>query len=108
MLPIPDEITAKAAAAHPSYAQLTMPANTYENQDYSVATLGVVYPIAATAAMPDDVAYEICRIMHENQAEGAEKYSVVGQFNPESVNLDYGAPFHPGAVKYWKEIGWMK
>ena len=56
---------------------------------------------------PDDLVYELVKIWYENLDEMVKtnpywKYPTV---YPEMVTMQYGIPYHPGAIKYWKEQG---
>ena len=106
LIPLPDEITKKALANRRYWYQTTIPANTYPKQDYPVATIGTVLFWGTTTRLPDDVAYEICKIMHQNYKEGVGMYQPYGQF--QDLFVDFIVPFHPGAEKYWKEVGLLK
>jgi TRAP transporter TAXI family solute receptor len=107
VIPVPKEIARKAAEKSRSWFPSTMPANTYPRQDYPVSTVGLILFWGATTDLPNEVAYEICKIMHVHQKEGAEMWGPFGQFAPD-LFVDFGVPLHQGAEKYWKEIGWLK
>ena len=59
--------------------------------------------------MPDDVAYAITKAVCENRDAIVADHKAMAGFvakdawRPENV----GIPLHPGAVKYYKEKGWM-
>jgi len=106
VIPIPEDIAKKAATEDVSYYISTMPANTYPKQDYPVSTLGPVLFWGTTTRLPNEVAYEICKIVHQHYKEGVEMFKPFGQFT--ALFRDFGILYHPGAEKYWKESGMMK
>lgn len=106
LIPIPDEVAKKAVAKNPAWSRITVPANTYPKQDYPAPTIGYVTLWATTTRLPDEVAYEICKISHENYKEGVEMFKPYGDFKDLFVDLE--VPYHPGAAKYWKEVGLLK
>jgi uncharacterized protein len=106
VISIPTEIAKKAAEEDVSWFASTMPANTYPKQDYPVSTVGLVLFWGTTTRLSNEVAYEICKIVHQHYKEGVEMFKPFGQFS--DLFKDFGIPYHPGAEKYWKEIGWIK
>lgn len=58
--------------------------------------------------LPQELVYRITKIIHQNLPKLAE---TVGFFKYPRDHSDFlvkdlaGAPFHPGAVRYWKEVG---
>jgi hypothetical protein len=103
---LPDEVIKKALMDKRYWYKTTIPTNQYPKQDYPVSTIGVVLFWGTTTRLPDDVAYEICKIMHQNYKEGVGMYQPYGQF--QDLFVDFIVPFHPGAEKYWKEVGLLK
>lgn len=82
----------------------------YDGDTYFTADIGGPY-LAATTAMSDDTAYEVTRILHEQLEAMAEDVAVVRWIldaGVENLVQPLGdLPFHPGAVRYWQEIGAM-
>lgn len=68
---------------------------------------GTASGFAADKEMPDDVVYEICRIIYEN----ADKFQEYGQalgFISQETMADWGLPekdIHPGALQFYKDKG---
>jgi TRAP transporter TAXI family solute receptor len=90
----------------PLYVRDVIPAKSYpgQNADARVAT---IWNILVTGAdTPDHVAYNIVKTMFEKKAEmvlvhkEAENFDLKYQTNEAIV-----IPFHPGAVKYFRERG---
>ncbi len=106
VISIPLEIAKNAAGEDISWYPSSMPANIYPKQDYSVNTVGLVLFWGTTTRLPNEVAYEICKVVHQYYKEGVEMFKPFGQFT--DLFKDFGVPYHPGAEKYWKESGLMK
>lgn len=67
--------------------------------------------LGTTAALADDQAYEIARVMHKELANIAELVPVLKSNLANPASLAQGTdpfPYHPGAAKYWREVGFMK
>ena len=106
LLSFSDEDYAKINAVGPEYAQYTIPAGTYTNQNEEVKTVGVKCALIASAELDEETVYNIVKTMYDNYEE------IVGSHKAlETVtlaNATYGltpVPFHPGAVKFYEEMG---
>lgn len=81
-------------------------ADTYDNQDGDIVTVGQFSGIAIDANVSEDDAYELTKALWENLDELKEGQAVAEQFDPElAVQGRADVPLHPGAEKYYKEIG---
>lgn len=60
----------------------------------------------ASTHMPEDQAYLIIKTIHENWAELRRDYTQMSSVAPEEVvPVDFTHPFHPGAIRYYREAG---
>ena len=55
--------------------------------------------------MPDDVVYSIVKMLHESKDELVKGQPVFRNFDPKGMNEEIGVPWHPGAIKFYKEGG---
>jgi TRAP-type uncharacterized transport system substrate-binding protein len=56
---------------------------------------------------PDEVAYDLAKAIDENH--GALKWFIrIYTYDPKTVWQNFGVPLHPGAEKYYQEVGYMK
>lgn len=64
------------------------------------------YLVLANSKVSDDAAYKLAKIMHDNKAALAAGFGALSGFDPARMAKDMGpVKFHPGAIKYYKEIG---
>ena len=64
------------------------------------------YLVLANDKVPDDVVYKLTKLMHDHKAELAANFGALSGFDPNRMSKDMGpVQFHPGAIKYYKEIG---
>ena len=64
------------------------------------------YLVLTNDKVADDVAYKLAKIMHDNRAALAAGFAGLSGFDPARMAKDTGVvQFHPGAIKYYKEIG---
>lgn len=64
----------------------------------------------ANPKMSDDVVYQVTKAIHEGKGALAKTFRPFGLFDPSKMAKPVkGTQFHPGAIKYYKEIGlWPK
>ncbi len=90
------------------YGIATMPANSFNKQEKDIVCAGISTSLVTTAALPDEIAYRIVKQVYENKEQLRLGHSGFAGFNtdlcatPESTG---NLPLHPGAEKYYKEIG---
>ena len=59
--------------------------------------------------VPDDIVYTVTKTLYNNKAELVKTFRPMALFNPKRMARPLkGVPFHPGAVKFYKEVGLMK
>jgi uncharacterized protein len=64
------------------------------------------YLVLANSKVEDDVVYKLTKLMHGHKAELAANFGALAGFDPKRMAKDMGpVQFHPGAVKFYKEIG---
>ena len=63
------------------------------------------YMLFTSAALADDDAYKLAKTLHENKAELAAAVPAFKGFNPQQMAPDLGVPYHPGAVRFYKDVG---
>jgi len=86
----------------------TMPSGVYRGQNYPVKGIGVRSHIIVRSDMPDDVAYAIVKTIAENVKRYPIVYKAMEMVKLTDLAKDVGIPFHPGALKYYKEKGLIK
>jgi TRAP transporter TAXI family solute receptor len=63
------------------------------------------YVIMAGTQMSDDNAYKIAKLLYESQGKLAAVGKAFGLYDKSKLASNRGVPFHPGAIKYYKEKG---
>jgi TRAP transporter TAXI family solute receptor len=97
-------------ALHARYdaAQLPLaviPARSYPGQDEDVPTVGCATLLVVDARMSETLAYEITRAVLEHTAELAAIHPIARGWTPESAAQGSPVPFHPGAIRFFRERG---
>ena len=55
------------------------------------------------AKVPDDVVYKVIETMEAGKGEMISIAPNLREFSAAGLNKDYGFPYHPGALKYFKD-----
>ncbi len=99
----------KLIAEKPYYAQATIPGGMYPGNPDATQTYGVLATVVASSKAPADTVYQVVRAVFENFDEFKKLHPALGVLRPESMVKDgLSAPLHEGAVRYYKEKGWIK
>ena len=99
----------KLVAANAYYAKATIPAGMYKGNDQATQTYGVLGTFVTSAKQSDDMVYTLVKAVFENFDDFKKLHPALGILKTENMIKDgLSAPLHPGAVKYYKEKGWMK
>ena len=93
-------------AEYPFFYEHTIPAGTYrgQEQDYQGLDVGSMH-LVASAAADEELVYQITKAIYENRRQVAQIHPAGNAINPENIVRDTGVEFHPGAVRYYREIG---
>jgi TRAP transporter TAXI family solute receptor len=64
------------------------------------------YLVLTNAKVADDVVYKLAKLLHDHPKELAANFGALSGFQPSRMAKDMGpVQFHPGAIKYYKEVG---
>lgn len=89
----------------PELSDSLIPKNTYKSMPGDQKTVGVYNFGIAHKDMPDDVAYKIVKAVLENNDRMVKGHSAAVETLAKNADRNAFLPFHPGAVKYYKEKG---
>lgn len=91
---------------YPFFRPATIPADTYRGQseDFEGLDVGSMHLITA-ADLDEELVYQMTRVLYENRDQVAERHPAGRSINPANVVRPTGTDFHPGAIRYYKEIG---
>jgi hypothetical protein len=87
------------------YTRLTVPRDAYPGLPADVAVVGVANLLVVHQDMPEQLAYDITRLLFEHQAELVAVHREAANLKPATETTASPAPFHPGAIRYYRERG---
>ncbi|MDW3183211.1 TAXI family TRAP transporter solute-binding subunit [Roseobacter sp.] len=85
--------------------KLVIPAGTYAGQDSDITTTSLPVAAFTTTAMSDDVAYQLTKTFWEQREKMGEAAPWWNGVN-EGLMSSITSKLHPGAIRYYKEIGY--
>jgi TRAP transporter TAXI family solute receptor len=89
----------------PEFGPAKIAAGTYRLMDKDYVTVGVPNFVIGRADLPDDLIYQLVKAVFENQPRLVKATSAASDTLPQNVVKNTFLPFHPGAVRYYREIG---
>jgi hypothetical protein len=99
----------KLVKAHAYYAHATIPGGMYPGNDQDTKTYGVLATVVSSSKVPAATVYAVTKAVFDNFDEFKKLHPAFAQLKPENMVKDgLSAPLHDGAVKYYKEKGWIK
>jgi TRAP transporter TAXI family solute receptor len=91
------------------YARATIPGGLYPNNPQATETYGVLATFVSSSKTSSDSIYAVTKAVFDNFDEFKKLHPALANLKPENMIKDgLSAPLHDGAVKYYKEKGWIK
>ncbi|MFT7371483.1 MAG: TRAP transporter TAXI family solute receptor [Oleiphilaceae bacterium] len=88
------------------YREATIPAGMYRGTDREVKTFGVGATFVASRLTPDEVVYQLTKVVFENLLEFKQLHPAFNDLQKKQmVNKSLSAPLHSGAMRYYREVG---
>ena len=109
LVPLTGPVIDKLVADKPYYAKVTIPAGLYPNNPQATSTYGVLATVVASAKTPPETVYQVTKAVFDNFDEFKKLHPALANLSPQNMIKDgLSAPLHEGAVRYYKEKGWMQ
>jgi len=91
------------------YAKATIPGGLYPNNPEATQTYGVLATMVSSSKVPAETIYAVTKAVFDNFDEFKKLHPALANLDPKNMVKDgLSAPLHDGAVKYYKEKGWVK
>ncbi|MBK9115399.1 MAG: TAXI family TRAP transporter solute-binding subunit [Betaproteobacteria bacterium] len=105
LVPVDDKTMGALAKQNPGYHKMIIKAGTYPKQDKDVPVIGYSTHVVVACDLPEDTVYRMTKAMAANVGTMAAVVKSIGGLTAKDMAVDIGVPFHPGATKYYKEVG---
>ncbi len=90
------------------YHEAVIPKGTYKGQDADVKTIGVPVVFVTMDTMDEKLVYAITKSLFEKKADLVAVHKEAKKLNLKTATGLSEIPFHPGAIRYYKEHGAWK
>lgn len=108
LLPIEGDVAKKVMDKYPFYVPAKVPANAYKGVTQDVNTIAVLSTIVVREDLDTDLVYWLTKTLVEQQAELAQAHAKGKELSKDSITKGLTVPLHPGAEKYYREVGILR
>ncbi len=106
VIPIPDDILKKLKdEGYIFYVRQVLPKDTYKGVTEDTPTLAVKAILVASADLPEDVVYEMTKVLFDNVETLRAVHQKARYISLDTALDGMSIPLHPGAYKYYTEKG---
>ena len=96
------------ATVGPVWTGVTIPSNTYKGQNSAVSTIGGYAVFVSRPELDETLAYSIVKAVYDHQKEFWSYHAGAKSWTLENTVAMWAIPYHPGAIRYYKEKGIWK
>ncbi len=108
LLSLSSEVIDKMVKNYRGFEPFTLPVGCYKGVDQAAKGITTNVVLIVREDMPDDVAYVIAKKIAENWDRYVTVTKAMAIGKVSDMGKDFGFQFHPGALKFYKEKGWVK
>lgn len=105
LIPVPDDFFTALREDYPPYFRLSIPGGTYDGVTEDTPTYGLANGLVISADVPEERVYQMTKAVFENLDALAGVHPAFGKMSVDTVLNGFGSPLHPGALRYYREIG---
>lgn len=106
LIPVSADVVAKVGDA--AYQPAMIPANTYGGQTAAIPTAAITNYLVTHSGVSDDLAYRMAKAMYDNLDSLYAAHNAAKAIKRENAIKGMPIPLHPGAEKYYREVGLIK
>ncbi|MDZ4247589.1 MAG: TAXI family TRAP transporter solute-binding subunit, partial [Dehalococcoidia bacterium] len=104
-VPIEDAAVKKISDKYPFLTKQVLPAGTYPGQTQDVPWIGVSTMTVTRDDIPESLVYAVTKTLWEHLDEFKSMHPAAKEWAIGDVLEERTIPWHPGAIKYYKEKG---
>lgn len=109
LIPVEGPEVDKLLSANQFYTRTAIPGGMYQGNPQNTATFGVKATLVTTANTDDEAVYQLTKAVFDNFDSFKTLHFVFATLDKERmVNTGLIAPIHPGALRYFREVGLIK
>ena len=103
---VPADVVTKIG--DPAYQPTVIPAGTYEGQTADVPTAAIPNFLVTHSGVSDELAYQMARALYDNLDTMYAAHNAAKAIKRENAVKGMPVPLHPGAERYFREVGVIK
>lgn len=108
VLPLSEEKFAALKEINAGYSKFVVNAGSYKGHLEDALCVGSNNVIICQKNLPEELIYQMTKALVDNKDRFTKVHKVVDAWTPQYATQDIGVPLHPGALRYYKEIGAIK
>ncbi len=105
LVPVDGEAAKKICEKYGYYTLTTIPGGTYKGTDSDTQALAIKATLAVSAKLDEETVYEMTKALFENLSDLATAHAKGKEVSAQSAVTGVSVPFHPGAKRYFSELG---
>jgi hypothetical protein len=103
---VPADVVTKIG--DPAYQPTVIPAGTYEGQTADVPTAAIPNFLVTHSGVSDELAYQMAKALYDNLDTMYAAHNAAKAIKRENAVKGMPVPLHPGAERYFREVGVIK
>lgn len=107
LIPVEGPEADAICAKYGYYTKTVIPGDTYKGTPSDTAALAIKATLAVNSKLDEETVYEMTKALFENLTTLGTAHAKGKEVTAEGAVTGVSVPFHPGAVKYFKEKGLM-
>ena len=105
LVPVDSVAAEKICKKYNYYTVTSIPGGTYKGTDSDTAALAIKATLAVNAKLDEEIVYQMTKALFENLDSLAAAHAKGKEVSAKAAVTGVSVPFHPGAKKYFTEIG---
>jgi len=106
LLEIPEDVVTKIN--NPAMVPSVIPARTYEGQTTDIATAAIVNFLITRVGVSADIVYAMTRAIFSNLPQLMQTHPAASGISIKDAMVGIPLPLHPGAERYFREVGILR
>jgi len=87
------------------FSEYIIPAGTYPGQEKDIKTAALKIVIFTRDDVSEEIVYNLTKAIYENKDYMVNVHNSFKEFNTKEMSSSTGIELHPGAIKFYKEVG---
>ena len=108
LIPVDGAAADKICAKYGYYTKTVIPGGTYKGTDEDCGALAIMATLAVSSKLDEQTVYDMTKALFSNLTDLSNGHAKGKEVSAKTAITGVSVPFHPGAIKYYKEIGLMK